>query len=137
MTINAKRSLRRAFAIARVAGIRIILAVFVGLAVIYSVATPAFETPDEMAHFAYIRGLVDGRGFPTAPIVVADDQPAQESSQPPLYYVSAALAVRLIAPDTSDLSKWIVRNPAFPYIFGSTHNDNKNLAIHALPDTFP
>ncbi len=137
MTINAKRSLRSVSEMMRVAGIKIILGAFVVLAVIYSVATPAFETPDEMAHFAYIRGLVDGRGFPAAPIVVADDQPAQESSQPPLYYVSAALAVRLIAPDTSDLAEWIVRNPAFPYIFGNTYNDNKNLAIHALPDIFP
>ncbi|HEY4723577.1 MAG TPA: glycosyltransferase family 39 protein, partial [Anaerolineae bacterium] len=131
------KALHHAFEIARVAGIKIILGVFVALAVIYSVATPAFETPDEMAHFAYIRGLVDGRGFPTAPIVVADDQPAQESSQPPLYYVSAALAVRLIAPDTGDLAEWSVRNPAFPYIFGSTYNDNKNIVLHSLPEVFP
>ncbi len=119
------------------ANIRFILFAFFVLGVAYSLATPAFEAPDELAHFAYIRQLVDGRGFPVAPIVVADDAPAQESSQPPLYYLSAALAVRLFAPDTSDFSVVVQRNPAFPYIFGTIHDDNKNLLIHQQPEVFP
>jgi hypothetical protein len=115
----------------------VVLVVYLALSFAYSVVTPAFETPDELAHFAYLRQLVNGQGFPTAPIVVADDAPAQESSQPPLYYLSAALAVRLFAPDTSDFSVAVQRNPAFPYIFGTIHNDNKNLLIHSRPEVFP
>jgi hypothetical protein len=117
--------------------IQVILILFVVLGFAYSIVTPAFETPDELAHFAYMRQLVNGQGFPTAPIVVADDAPAQESSQPPLYYLSAALAARLFAPDTSDFSAVVQRNPAFPYIFGTIHNDNKNLLIHQQPEVFP
>jgi 4-amino-4-deoxy-L-arabinose transferase-like glycosyltransferase len=122
---------------ARLATIQAILMVYVALGFAYSLTTPAFETPDELAHFAYIRRLVDGRGFPVAPLVVADDAPAQESSQPPLYYISAAVAVRLAAPDTSDFSAVVRRNPAFPYIFGTVHNDNKNLLIHQRLEIFP
>ncbi len=117
--------------------ISIIVLFFVILAVAYSLATPIFETPDEMAHFAYMRRLLDGHGFPAAPIVIADDAPAQESSQPPIYYLAAALGVRLFAPDTSDLARWTVRNPAFPYIFGAVPNDNKNLVMHTVPAAFP
>ncbi len=122
---------------ARLATIQTILVLYVAVGFAYSVATPAFETPDELAHFAYIRQLVNGRGLPMAPVVVADDSPAQESSQPPFYYVSAALALRLFAPDTRDFPTWVQRNPAFPYIFGTILNDNKNLLIHARPEIFP
>ena len=121
----------------RWANIRTVLILYMALGFAYSVVTPAFETPDELAHFAYIRQLVNGQGFPTSPIVIADDAPAQESSQPPLYYLSAALAVRVLAPDTSDFSAWVQRNPAFPYIFGTIHNDNKNLLIHPRAEIFP
>ncbi len=119
------------------ANIRFILIAFFALGVAYSLATPAFEAPDELAHFAYIRQLVNGQGLPTSPMVIADDAPAQESSQPPLYYLSAALAVRLFAPDTSDFPVVVQRNPAFPYIFGTIHHDNKNLLIHERPEIFP
>ena len=124
-------------ALRRLANIRLLLAVFSGLGVVYALATPIFEKPDEMAHFAYIKALADGRGFPSAPISVADSAPAQESSQPPLYYGMAAFAVRLIAPDTGDFAALINRNPAFPYPDDGVPNDNKNVLIHAVPEVFP
>ena len=78
--------------------IQTILLAFLALGVVVSLVTPIFEGPDEMAHFAYVKSLADGRGFPGQPIVIADDAPAQESGQPPLYYLTAALAVKVLAP---------------------------------------
>lgn len=121
----------------RLVSIKAIVIGFVILGSIYGVAAPVFEKPDEIWHFAYIKRLVDGRGFPTAPIAIADDSPAQESSQPPLYYMAAALAVRFFVPDTSDWTSWLQRNPAFPYVYGGQPNDNKNVLIHAAPEIFP
>lgn len=114
----------------------LIVIVFSGLAVIYSVVNLAFESPDEMAHFAYVKTLADGRGFP-AEFVVANDASAQESSQPPLFYVSAALAVRVFAPDTRDFAAVALRNPGFPYGKLSERNDNRNVALHPTPEVFP
>ena len=110
-----------------------ILAGYLVLGAAYVFAAPIFEKPDEVWHFAYIKSLVDGRGFPTPPVVMADDSPAQEVSQPPLYYVAAAAVVRLAAPDTSDWPALIRRNPVFPYIAEETQNDNKNVLLHDEP----
>lgn len=116
--------------------IQTILLAFLALGLVFSLVTPIFEGPDEMAHFAYVKSLVDGRGFPGGPIVIADDAPAQESGQPPLYYLTAALAVKVLAPDTADFSSLLLRNPAFPALNTGTPNDNKNVFIHA-PQPFP
>ncbi len=114
-----------------------VLALFAVLGAAYSLAIPVFETPDEMAHFAYVQGLVAGHGFPSTPLVIADDAPAQESSQPPVYYLTAAFVMRLFAPDTSDWHTRLTRNPSFPYMAAEAHNDNKNVFIHDVLDTFP
>lgn len=118
-------------------GLSTVLAVYVALGVIYSLAAPIFEKPDEPAHFAYIKSLADGRGFPAAPVVVADGSPSQESSQPPLYYLAAALTVRLLAPNTADFAQLLVHNPAFPVIDSDVPIDNRNVFMHATPETFP
>lgn len=122
---------------ARLINIQTIVATFILVAALYNFATPIFETPDEPSHLAYIKSLVDGHGFPAPPIVIADDQPAQESSQPPLYYVTAALAVRLLAPDTNDFSTDVQRNPSFPYIANETLDDNKNVFVHTTSEVLP
>ena len=116
--------------------IALIVAGFVVLAGAYSLANLAFESPDEMAHFAYVKTLADGRGFPTQ-FVVAGDAPGQESSQPPLFYVSAALAVQAVAPDTHDFAAVALRNPNFPYVKFSERNDNRNVALHPTPEVYP
>lgn len=128
--------LPRALTRRRSFGIGLVTLGFVVLSFAYDVATPIFEKPDENWHFAYIKSLVDGHGFPSAPIALVDDAPAQESSQPPLYYLTAALAVRVLAPDTSDFHALLIRNPAFPYR-NEVDNDNKNRLIHAAVEVFP
>lgn len=120
----------------RLFDMRTLVLVFVTLGGLYSLANPAFESPDEMAHFAYFKQLADGRGFPTE-FIVANDAPGQESSQPPLFYVSAALAVRMFAPDTRNFAEIAVRNPSFPYEKPSRRNDNRNVVLHSTPEVFP
>jgi len=121
----------------RLANIKTIFVAYLVLGVTYTFTAPIFEKPDEVWHFAYIKSLVDGRGFPSPPLVIADNTPAQEISQPPLYYATAAIAVRIFAPDTSDWPALIQRNPVFPYIAEETQNDNKNVFIHSEPVRFP
>ena len=117
----------------RNAGITVVVSLFVLLGAVSAVAVPVFEKPDEPWHFAYVRSLAEGRGFPSVPIVLDDYSASQESSQPPLYYVAAALALRMASPDLSDLPVLLVRNPAFPYIAEATRNDNKNVFLHYAP----
>ena len=118
----------------RLLNIVTILALFLVLGMAYGLATPIFEKPDEVWHLAYVERLVDGQGYPTAPISLGDDTPAQESSQPPLYYTLAALTMRVFAPDTSDLHARLTRNPAFPFEARDAQNDNKNVFVHATLD---
>lgn len=120
----------------RLFDIKVIVAAYVALAAAYSLANLAFESPDEMAHFAYVKALADGRGFPDR-FVVAHDAPGQESSQPPVYYALAALAVRVLAPDTGDFAAVARVNPGFPYTGISVRNDNRNVALHPQPEVFP
>jgi uncharacterized membrane protein len=67
----------------------VILVVYLGLGLAYSMVTPAFEAPDEPGHFSYVRHLVVHRRFP---IQQPDPKlsPTAEAHQPPLYYLLAA-----------------------------------------------
>ncbi len=67
-----------------------IVAAFLALGTHYLLTTPSFEAPDEPAHYAYVRYLVEQRRLP--PLVVSTDEWEQgEMHQPPLYYTLAAL----------------------------------------------
>src|SRR5512135_894798 len=117
----------------RMANIKIILSLFVGLGIFYSIATPIFEAPDEMTHFAVIQNISAGFGLP-------QQQPGvktaweQEGSQPPLYYVLMAAATKWI--NTSDAAERMYSNPhAAP---GDPSLDaNRNLVIHSDAENFP
>ncbi len=115
--------------------IKTILAAYALLGVLYAFASPVFEKPDELWHFAYIKLLADGRGFPTPPVVISDDTPAQEITQPPLYYLMAAPIVRVLVPDTTDFFGLLHRNPAVGTSLDN--NDNKNMFIHTAREAFP
>lgn len=85
-----------------------ILAAFVILAVAYSLVVPAFETPDEIYHYAFARHLAQGGGLP-----VQSNQATgpwqQEGSQAPLYYLVAGALTAGI--DQSDFDALAVFNP--------------------------
>lgn len=111
----------------------IVLCLFVGLGVLYSVATPIFEASDELNHYPFVQTLARGNGLP----VQRPDQATlwgQEGSQPPLYYGLAAFATAWI--DTSDMAQLLDLNPhaerGVPLA-----PDNKNMIIHDAGEQFP
>jgi hypothetical protein len=85
-----------------------ILVVYTALAALFAVYTPAWEAPDEPAHYNYVRYLVQNGQFPVLqmgdysqgyldwikeakfPPILSIDSIRYESHQPPLYYLLAA-----------------------------------------------
>jgi 4-amino-4-deoxy-L-arabinose transferase-like glycosyltransferase len=78
-----------------------------------------------MWHYAYVRYLVRERRLPPWDI---ESPVGQESSQPPLYYVTAALATAWI--DGSSAEVYPDRNPHWGYPSAGTVPDNKNIFLH-------
>jgi hypothetical protein len=89
-------------------GLGLILTAFVACGVWYSLVIPAFETPDELYHYGFVRHLAQGNPLPVQ-AAQSTGPWAQEGSQAPLYYW---LAGRLTAGiDQSDFATWAVINP--------------------------
>lgn len=115
----------------------LILATNLLLGLAFSVVTPVFEASDEVAHYPFVQHLA------TSGLTLPVQDPAapglyrQEGSQPPLYYLLAALATLHI--DTSDLPAARQLNPHVDS--GLVRADgNINLVVHdpareALPWT--
>jgi Dolichyl-phosphate-mannose-protein mannosyltransferase len=119
--------------IKRLLNIQFILVLFIGLGLLYSVATPIFEAPDEVSHYAVIQNIIDGYGLPVQQSGLKTAW-EQEGSQPPLYYLLMASTVKWI--DTSDAVDRMYHNPhAVP---GDPSLDaNRNLVIHSDAENFP
>jgi len=115
--------------------IALILAAFFALGIAYDVATPLFEKPDEIWHYPYVKYLADGQGLPTRDLTQAQPLMRQESTQPPLYYVTAALATFWIEDDDWQDLVWL--NPFWGYNAPGTVNDNKNRVFHTDRERFP
>ena len=89
-------------------GLTAILALFLTLGVWYSLATPPFETPDELYHYAFARHLAQGNPLPVQ-AGTASGPWQQEGSQAPLYYW---IVGRLTAGiDQADFDALAVINP--------------------------
>jgi len=113
--------------------IGLILFAFIGLGVTYSLVTPIFEASDEISHYPVVKHIADTGTLPVQRPGV--EQPwRQEGSQPPLYYIVAALATSWI--DTSDMAELLWPNPhaqiGIPLAEG-----NKNMIIHTARESFP
>lgn len=107
--------------------------IFLAVGALYSLVTPIFEASDELSHYPVVKHIADGRGL----IVQnreAETAWKQEGSQPPLYYVIAALATAWI--DTGDLEALLWENPHVNIGKPLAHG-NKNLVIHTERATFP
>lgn len=101
-----------------------LLLAFALLVLMHNASTPVFEAPDEVWHYAYVRWLATGHGFPSMNDNASGAN--QEVAQPPLYYAAAAL---LSAPFPDDaLNLW--SNPGFGYQSAGTSGDNKNMLVH-------
>ncbi len=110
----------------------LILIVYLLLGLGYSLASPILEPPDEMWHYPYVRHLAThGRLPPRDP----DSLLGQQSTQPPLYYATAALATAWV--DAGDLEELLRYNPHWGYPAAGTINDNKNRLIHTEAEAFP
>jgi 4-amino-4-deoxy-L-arabinose transferase-like glycosyltransferase len=85
-----------------------IIVVFAAIGFWYSMAVPAYETPDELYHYPFVRHLAQGN-----PLPVQDAETTgpwnQEGSQAPLYYW---IVGRLTAGiDQSDFEQLAITNP--------------------------
>src|SRR5882757_6575531 len=107
----------------------VILGAFILLALIYAWATPPLEASDELWHFGLVDHIADTG---TLPVQNPDVTTAweQEGSQPPLYYLIAAVLVKPI--DRTDFDALRQPNPhAKAGVPGAS--DNKNLVLHDTP----
>jgi len=112
----------------------LILTAFLALGAVYDVATPLFEKPDEMWHYPYVKWLGDGQGLPVQNLAQTRPLMKQESTQPPLYYVTAALATFWI--EDGDWQDLVWLNPFWGYGAPGTVNDNKNRVLHTDRERF-
>lgn len=112
----------------------LLLALFVALAGIYSVITPAFETPDEIWHFAFIQHVATGQGLPVAE---ANSQALwrQQGTQAPGYYLIAAALTAWI--DQSDFPTVYARANPHAAIGLPDAPANRNYQIHPADESWP
>ncbi len=111
-----------------------LLAAFVLVGLLYNVAIPLFEAPDEVWHFAFADHLARGQGLP---YFAGDQKPVfmREAGQPPLYYAITALA---IAPfDRSDFPDFVRFNADHPAITPGVSGDRPNVFIHTRREEWP
>jgi 4-amino-4-deoxy-L-arabinose transferase-like glycosyltransferase len=110
-----------------------VLVAFLGLGVLYSRVVPIFEKPDEYMHYFYIQHLLDERSLPI--IGQGSEQLwEQEGTQPPLYYILAALVICPI--DTSDARQLLWLNPQ-RNLGNPGDPGNKNVIVHPAGDGSP
>lgn len=113
----------------RVALVGILLG-FAALAFGYSVTVPAFETPDEVHHYAFARHLSQGNELP---IQTLESQGPweHEGTQAPLYYMALAQLIRLI--DQSDFDEFDRVNP-HANLGDPLYPGNKNRMLYSAVD---
>src|SRR5512141_97800 len=118
----------------RISPVAWLVAIFVTLAIFYSVIIPLFEGPDEDDHFRYVRYIADHRALPVQQFQQGGGEAGHQGWQPPLYY---GLAAVIIAPiDTSDFEQRLWRNPFMSYQ-GDPACCGRNLYFHTSAEDWP
>src|SRR5437588_11615173 len=110
----------------------LIVLVYIALSTGYSLTTPLLETPDEVAHYEYVREIAQQHALPSQPDPTSASW-AQENHQPPLYYVLAGVATSGI--DAGNYSAMVRRNPYAA--FDEQKPDNRNIFVHGRAEVFP
>jgi hypothetical protein len=106
--------------------IYVLLALFVILGILYSIAVPPFEASDELWHYPMVKTIADNWALPVQdPANVGPWR--QEGSQAPLYYLISAVATAWI--DTSDVDTVRHLNPHADNGI-ATPDGNINLITH-------
>src|SRR5690606_37275896 len=111
-----------------------VLALFVALAALTSVVTPAFETPDEIWHYAFIQHVASGQGLPVAE---PESQALwrQQGVQAPAYYLMAAALTAWV--DQSDFPVLYARANPHRAIGRPDAATNRNYLIHHQDEGWP
>ncbi len=113
----------------------LILAIYLILAVAYSLASPIFETPDEIHHVYFVKYLAETHTLPVLGTETAAGEQAlygQEGGQPPLYYAIGAAIISGVdteGPPPERNPHASMGNPLQP--------GNKNLIIHSPDEAWP
>jgi 4-amino-4-deoxy-L-arabinose transferase-like glycosyltransferase len=122
-------------------GLLLVLGVFTIATLTQSITVPVFEGSDEQRHYAYARYLVNHLTLPPRTKDVHDNYAtyavAQESGQPPLYYIPVALLTALV-PNADAVAPYVVYNPfVSPSSDAGLPLDNHNLYLHGTEGQFP
>ncbi len=115
----------------------LILIIYLLLALGYGIVTPLFETPDEHLHYFTADFIAREGRLPTTrdPGLMA-----QESAQPPLYYVLGSLIVRATGGASNSPQLWPNprANPADPYGESLARPPlNVNAFVHGPAEAWP
>jgi len=91
------------------AALALLCAMYAGLALVWSHATPMFEAPDELDHARFVAFLLDQQRLPDTRTELGNA--GLEATQGPVYYAAAAAIVRVLGPALPDLHPAI--NPRY------------------------
>ena len=105
-----------------------ILSAFLLLTIAFSLG-PISESPDEYAHYYFMRFLIQNHTLPD-PVT----RPFIQAHQAPLYYV-AGIPFLLVL--DSDQVVPPIKNPWGGYKLDALGNDNKNIRLHSAAEDFP
>jgi 4-amino-4-deoxy-L-arabinose transferase-like glycosyltransferase len=112
--------------------ILLLLAVYVTLAIAFSVSNPLHEATDELRHYRFVRTIATTARLP----VQGQESCRSQSHHPPLYYALGALATFWINTGR-DLCESPPDNPFWAYRYWEVGNDNKNQYLHGPEEAFP
>ena len=115
-------------------GIAALLLLFALLAAYHSVTVPAFETPDEFQHLAFVQHVVTWYDLPRS----EPDTPGlwrQQGTQAPLYYIAGALLTGWI--DQSDFPVLADRINPYAHLGRETATENRNYFLAHADDGWP
>ena len=110
------------------------MAIFATVAIYFSIKVPAFETPDEFQHYAFVQHLVTWHDLPKS----ENDTPGlwrQQGVQAPLYYLAGALLTLWV--DQSDFQSTAQRVNRFAKIGQAGAQDNRNYFMPHEDDGWP
>lgn len=94
------------------------------LGTLYSLAVPPWEAHDEWSHYKYVEYVARHKALPPPDRRLTDEFEFDQATQPPLYYIIAALPVSLV--DTADG----IRPDINPYLVAETGAGGINAAVH-------
>lgn len=110
----------------------LVLALFVALALAYSVVNPLHEATDELRHYRFVRFIVTEGRLP----VQGQEACRTQSHHPPLFYALGAIATGWIETGR-DLCQTPPHNPFWAYRYADVGVDNKNQYLHGPDEAFP